>query len=111
MRANWLKYLGLLGFLGLLGLVTDNGGFYGFFGFFGFLGYRKRVMDERFETDVNRAATNAFVVSMLAFAFGVTAGSLTKNTDVYIMSFAGGFGLQMLVFSFSLVYYDRKGNC
>lgn len=111
MRGRWLKYLGLLGFLGLLGLVTDNAGFYGFFGFFSFFSYGKRTMDERFEADVNRSARNAFIVSMATFAVGLAAGSLSKNTQVFLWAFALGFAIQVMVFSFSMVYYDRKGNC
>lgn len=107
---RWVKGLGLLGFLGLLGLLTDNVGFYGFFGFFSFFSYGKRNMDERFEADVNRSARNAFIVSMFAFAVGLAAGSLSKNTQVFLWAFALGFAVQMVVFSFSMLYYDRRGN-
>ncbi|MGE5485873.1 MAG: DUF3796 domain-containing protein [Ignavibacteriales bacterium] len=110
MNRTILKYLGMLGFLGLLGLVTRNPGFYGFFGFFGFLGLRNRPSDERLEADITRAARNAFVASTVVFAATGAAGPWVRPDRLFTWAFAGGYALQLLVFTVSIVYYDIKGN-
>ncbi len=106
---NNMQYLGFLGFLGLLGLFTDNVGFYGFFGAFGFFAYRKVIPDERFKENLGKAATNSFVASILVFALFATLGSLKAITDIYVIGFMLNFGLQMLIFSLSLTYYEMVG--
>lgn len=106
---NNMQYLGFLGFLGLLGLLTDNVGFYGFFGFFGFFSYRKVIPDERFKENMGKAAINSFVASIIVFALSTTLGSLTEVADIYVIAFMLNFGLQMLIFSFSLTYYEVVG--
>lgn len=110
MKGSWIKYLGLLGLLGFLGFLTENKGFYGFFGFFGFFSYKIRDIDERFDADINRSARNSFLVSIIVFAVGITAGTLSNNREVFVWAFALSFALQMLVFSLSMGYYDRKGS-
>lgn len=110
MNRTILKYLGMLGFLGLLGLVTHNPGFYGFFGFFGFLGLRSRPSDERLEAYITRSARNAFVASTVVFAAAGAAGPWVSPDILFTWAFAGGYALQLLVFTASIVYYDIKGN-
>jgi len=109
MKKSWLRYLGLLGFIGLLGNVTGNFGLYGFFGFFGFFGYERIVHDERFEANVNRAARNAFIFSLVIFAAAVVFVSFTSNTAAYAVAFAVSFAVQILAFSISLQYYEKRG--
>ncbi|MCG8402794.1 MAG: DUF3796 domain-containing protein [Firmicutes bacterium] len=104
---NKLQYLGFLGFLGLLGFFTDNTGFFGFFGFLGFFAFKKIIPDERFKENVGNAAKNAFIVSIVFFALASTFASLVPITDIYVMAFALNFGIQILVFTFSLQYYER----
>ncbi len=109
MRRSWLRYLGVLGFLGLLGLATPNKGFVGFFGFFGFLAFSGLPDDERLQINVCRSARNAFVSSVLAFALFAVYGALAPDVTqfAYALGFGLSFGLQMLIFSLSLVYYER----
>lgn len=110
MKVNWLKYLGFLGFAGLLSLFTDNPGYSGFFGFFAFFGFAKVRCDERFSVNINKAARNAWVISIL---FYVAASIFAAFTPFKAMVFAFGFGisfaLQILVFTFSFQYYDNRG--
>jgi len=107
---NWLQYLGFLGLLGLLGIFTPNPGLYGFFGFFGFFGFRKIIFDERLEANVNKACKNTFVLSIIVYALTAVFVSLTTNTRAYIYAFALSFGMQMVVFAFSLQYYEKVGK-
>lgn len=106
---NSLGLLGFLGLLGLLGLVTDNPGFYGFFGFFGFFGFAKMLPDEMFRANVDRAARNAFVSSVLIYPIVVTWGAVTSSHMVFAVGFAISFAVQMVVFVFSLTAYERGG--
>ena len=110
MRTSWLKYLGFLGFLGLLGLVKSNVGFLGFLGFFAFFAHGKVIHDERLEANVNRAARNAFTISVFVFVIGMTIAAVTSNLDVFIYAFPVNFALIITTFSFSLQYYERKGK-
>jgi hypothetical protein len=116
MRGIWLRHLGFLGLLGLLGLVTSNPGFAGFLGFLGFFGYQGSTSDERLETNVNRAARNAFVTTVLVYALAIVAYSLFAPSNsqvtaqILVVAFALSFGLSMLVFTVSLVYYEREGG-
>jgi len=107
---NPLKYLGLIGLLGLLGLVTDNTGFYGFFGFFGFFAYNKILPDERLKLNLNKAARNAFASGIILFPFATTFAAFSSNASVYAYAYALNFALQILVYSFSLAYYEKHGD-
>ncbi len=109
MKTSRLRYLGFLGLLGLLSLVTSNSGFAGFFGFFGFFAYTKLVDDERLQINTGRAAKNAFVSAVVAFAAFTVYGAVVPGAALYTyaLGFALVFALQVLVFSLSLAYYER----
>ncbi len=109
MNKSKLRYLGFLGFLGLLSLVTSNAGFAGFFGYFGFFAWTKFVADERFQINVGRAATNAFVASVVAFPCFTVYAALVPEAlaSAYAVGFAAIVAIQLLVFSLSLAYYER----
>lgn len=107
MKKNPLRYLSLLSLLGLLGFITDNAGFYGFLGFLGYLGFGKIIPDERFKDNVNKAAKNAFITSLLIFPLSTIAAAITHNPMIYAFAFAINFGVQMLIFGISLSYYEK----
>jgi hypothetical protein len=109
-QKTWLRYLGFLGLLGLLSLITDNTGFAGFFGFFGFFGFSTITPDERFQSNVNKAAKNAFIPSILGFAITTTYVTLSRNVLGFAAGFALTFAVQILTFSFSLQYYESSGK-
>ena len=107
MKSSWLKYLGFLGFLGFLGIFTHNIGFYGFFGFFGFFTYAKIVSDERLETNINKAARNAFFVMVPVFVIATVSAGIMEDLSIYIYAFIVLVILQLIVFSFSLKFYEK----
>ena len=108
MKGHWIKYLGLLGFLGLLGPLTSNPGMAGFFGFFGFFGWGGIISDERLEANVNKAARNAFVCSLVVYVLAtILSAVLPGRSLVLAYAFAVSFALQILVFALSFRYYDR----
>jgi len=104
-----LFWLGLLGFLGLLTTFTDKPGYAGLFGFFGFFGFASIKNDERLEMSIYRAARIAMGVGMVGFVIGMLIMPLMDNTMVFAIAFPSMFVLQLLVFTFSVSYYDRAG--
>ena len=110
MKNNWLKYLGLLGLIGLLGLFTDNVGFYGFFGFFGFFGFTNIKHDERLTANINKAARNAFVISLLVSVLTIILIGILGDPVFFVYGFVVNFLLLIMVFTFSFSYYDKKGE-
>lgn len=107
MKKSWLKYLWLLGFLGLLGLFRSNTGFFGFFGFFGFIGLSQITDDERLQTNINKAARNAFVSALLLFCGVMIYAALAPQASIFIYAFSANFALQILVFVVSFRIYER----
>jgi hypothetical protein len=108
MKGSWLKYLGLLGFLGILGAFTNNIGFYGFFGFFGFFTYAKTGGDERLEENINKSARNAFIAMLPVFVIATVLAGIMEDLNVYIYAFIAVVILQILIFSFSIIYYEKR---
>lgn len=107
MKGSWLNYLGFLGFLGILGIFTHNIGFYGFFGFFGFFTYAKIVSDERLETNINKSARNAFIAMVPVFVVTTVIAGIMGELSVYIYGFIALVILQLLIFAFSLKFYEK----
>jgi hypothetical protein len=110
MNRNWIMYLGFLGFLGLLSIFSDNQGYIGFFGFFGFFGFARIINDERFSANINKAARNAFLISIILYPAATILANLLSDFSVFSYAYAINFALQVLVFTFSLQYYDKAGE-
>ncbi|WP_418790574.1 DUF3796 domain-containing protein [Phosphitispora sp. TUW77] len=108
MKTSWPKYLGLLGFIGLLSLVTGNMGLIGFFGFFGFFGFGKYLNDERLETNINKAAKNCFISSLIVYALTNIIFAFIPDFKVYAIAFSINFLLIILVFVISLKVYEGQ---
>ncbi|HMA60888.1 MAG TPA: DUF3796 domain-containing protein [Halanaerobiales bacterium] len=107
MKTNWIKYLGLMGIVGLLGLFTSNPSLYGFFGFFGFFGFANIKSDERLEENINKAAKNTFITTLIIFILTIVIGSLASNPDLFIYGLIINFVQHILVFTISFHIYDR----
>lgn len=110
MKKSWLKYLGFLGFLSLLGIVTSNVGFLGFLGFFFFFFQGMVVRDERLEANINRAARNGFIMSVVVYVGATVVVSLTSNLSIFIYAFPLNFALLILTFSISFHFYERRAK-
>lgn len=110
MNKNWLKYLGLIGLLGLLGLFTGNTGFYGFFGFFGFFAFYSIKTDERLTENINKAAKNAYITTLLFFIVFIVIGSIYSSVNICFYGFILIFAAHIIVFTFSFNYYDKGGR-
>jgi len=110
---NNLRHLGWLGLLGILGFFIDNKGFYGFFGFFAFFAYSRVIPDELFKKNISKAGLNAFLTGIVFYPITTLFATITNFfpfETVYAFAYGINFGLQVLVFSFSLVVYEAKGD-
>ena len=110
MKKSKLWYLGLLGLVGLGGLFTGNYGMFGFFGFFGFFGPILKQQDELLQLNTRKAALNAFVVSIVVVVIGILAVSIYQSLNVAVLFLTLIFIIQILTFTFSLMYYEKKGG-
>ncbi|MCG8483724.1 MAG: DUF3796 domain-containing protein [Clostridia bacterium] len=110
MNRNWFKCLWVLGFLGLLGYFTDNVGFYGFFGFFGSLAFFGIKDDERLIDNINKAARNAFVVSMVICITAIVFVAILRQKDLLYYGIPVIFVAQYFTFVASYLYYDFTGR-
>ncbi|MFT4304270.1 MAG: DUF3796 domain-containing protein [Candidatus Woesearchaeota archaeon] len=108
MKKNKLSLLGLLGLVGLLGIPTQNYGLFGFFGFFGFLALAGIKNDEMLKENISKAGRNAFVVSTIAVAITMILLTTFENLGITAIMIAVTFVAQILTFSFSLSFYERK---
>ncbi len=109
MKKGKLRFLGLLGMIGFAGLFTGNYGLFGFFGFFAFFGPAFKQQDELLQLNLRRAAMNAFAVSMVTLVLAMVIVSIYKSFQAAVIFLALVFALQILTFTFSLMYYERKG--
>jgi hypothetical protein len=65
------------------------------------------VSDERLETNINRAARNAFIVMVPVFVIATVIAGIMENLSIYIYAFIVLVILQLIVFSFSLKFYEK----
>jgi hypothetical protein len=108
MKKSWLRYLGFLGFLSLLSLFTSNIGYLGFLGFLAFFTQGMVIRDERLEANLNKAARNAFVVSVIVYVIATLIVALTSKLSIFIYAFPLNFALLILTFAFSFQFYERR---
>lgn len=115
MSPRWLRWLALLAFLGLLGIPLRQHLLYVLFGFSGFAMFFPRP-DERSEANFGRAASFAYVATLISFMIGlVVAVALVGNQSagdkvaVLALTFAAVYAVHILSFVISYVYFDARG--
>ena len=103
-----IRYLAFLAVLGALGWLTGNPLFYGFLGFIGFSNFPDVQMGTTFMKHVNQASRNALVVVAALFpAYAAFSALFVLPDTFYALAFAITFGLQVMVFSFSLYFLEN----
>ena len=108
-RINYLGFLSLLALLAVLGFLTDNKGFYGFLGFLAYLRYFWVKPDELFLLNVQRSATAAFLLEMVALVPLIFYFVLSSNyANGLAAAFGGSFIVAVVVFSLLLTFLEFK---
>jgi hypothetical protein len=117
MRSNPVGYLSILGLIGVVGLLMGNNDLAGFGGFFCFLSAFYYRYDERVERNVNRACRNAFILVvaglsaiMATLFYLITVLPYPQAFEFVPLGVVLLFGLTLLSFFLSYVYYRRKGD-
>ena len=110
MKKSSLRYLGLLGLVGLAGVITGQPGLLGFFGFFGFFAVTFQQHDELLRRNLTRAGLNGFVVSLIGLAISIAVVAVLQSFQVLALMVGVVFALQVLVFTISLIVYERGGT-
>ena len=118
MKLRDLKWLSLLSLLGPLGAILGRESLWGLGAFAAFVALF--WADERGEANFRRAATTAFIVSVIGYAatfvyLGVVKGLLSSpNARIdmagrLITAFMLTFVAQLLVFALSYIYFELRG--
>ncbi len=110
MKKGKLRYLGLLGLVGLAGVITGQPGLFGFFGFFGIFAVTFQQEDELLRWNLARAGLNGFVTSLLGLAMAIAVVAVQRSFQGLALMVGVVFALQVLVFTVSLVVYERGGT-
>ena len=108
MKKNKMALLGLLGLFGLLGIPTGQYALFGFFGFFGFLSLFLVKNDELLRRNIEKASTNGFIISLICLSITMVLVAIFETMDVAMIGVAVTFVAQMLTYSFSIGFYERK---
>lgn len=108
-KFNPLAFMGLLGLVGLLGLFTDNSGLFGFFGFFGWFGFNSVKVDERYFTNLRKAGSISFMLSVIGMAILICLVSLKVSYGIIALTIAILFITIILSFYILFRIYDKRG--
>jgi len=108
-QQKFLSYLSLLSLLSLLKLVTDDPRWDIFLVFLVFIVFTRIKADERFKSNMNKAARNGFITSVL----GIIGMALVINShptaDTLVIALQVCLWVMMIVFMASFTLFDRKG--
>ncbi|MFT4244005.1 MAG: DUF3796 domain-containing protein [Candidatus Woesearchaeota archaeon] len=107
-KKNKMALLGFLGLLGLLGIPTQHYALFGFFGFFGFFALFTVKNDELLKENIRRASTNGFVVSLIGLSITMALVAIFESIDTTMIGIAVTFVAQILTYSFSIGFYERR---
>ena len=108
-KINYLGFLSLLALLAVLGFLTENKGFYGFLGFLAYLRYFWVKPDELFLLNVQKSATAAFLLEMVALVPLIFYCVLSSNSASGLaMAFGCSFAIAVVVFSLLLTFLEFK---
>ena len=108
---NPMGYLTFLSVLALLAPITGNYYILGFLGFLGFLPILKgRDIDERSDTNVNKASRNAFIYFVAVNSLFALYSAIFRDVSIMPLVMVVELLGSMLLFTASHIHYDRKGE-
>lgn len=104
-----LTSMSVLSVLAVLEPITGNPKWSVFLTFLCFLVFTKVTSDERLKNNMNRAARNGFIASILAMTALVMLLAAGTSFDGIILAIQLCLGGMMLTFAVSYTIYDRRG--
>lgn len=105
---RFLPMLSVLAIPAVLAPVTGNNNWLSFLSFLTFLLFSKVKSDERFKINMNKAARNGFVASMLCWAGLAFFLSYTPDIGMLIQFLVYALFLITVIFAISFALYDKK---
>lgn len=105
---NKLGFMSLLALLGFIGIFSENKGFLGFFGFLYYVRYFSVIPDELFKQYVHRSGSLGFFTGIGTTTMAIIFLVLVEDLISPVTSFAAGFAASVIVFTFTLVYFEYK---
>jgi len=112
MKTKTQKFLSSLSALSALASLTALNGdptWLTFLSFLSFLGFAKIKTDERWKTNVDRAARNGFIVAFLCVVGLVALLGFKPSFDVLIYALQTTLVSIVISFIISFSIYDKKG--
>lgn len=103
--------MGLLSLLGFIGIFTEEKTFLAFFAFAVNFEYFFIKSDEMLEEYLNQSASRAFYCGMISVAlvsFVCFFAGLKKEKEALITGFASGWGVSVVIYALSTVYYGFR---
>ncbi|MDY2787922.1 MAG: DUF3796 domain-containing protein [Atopobium sp.] len=101
-KINIFGFLSILSVIAILGKITGNSGWYGFLGFLYYLRYFWVIPDEAFIANIQKAASAAFLLEMIALIPFVFICFLLLERNSFIPS-AFGMSFAVAMFSFTII--------
>ena len=101
-KINIIGVLSILSLMAILGKTTGNSGWYGFLGFLYYLRYFWVIPDEAFIANIQKAATTAFLLEMIALIPSTFICSLLLERNRIIPT-AFGISFAVAIFSFTII--------
>ncbi|MFH1641971.1 MAG: DUF3796 domain-containing protein [Nanoarchaeota archaeon] len=106
-QKNTLWYMGFLSVLSLLYFIEGKTAFLWFLSFIPYFATYK-ISDERLETNLGKAARNAFVFTIFFGIAAIVYIYLKQNTELFAPAFVILLGGNLITCLLSLFYYDKR---
>ncbi len=106
---NPVAFLGLIGFIGIFGFFNGSWDWFIFFPWFVWFVWIKKPADERFYTNISKAARNGFIAAMIgtSIILGIMGFKLPYRSIIITAIII--FEVLLITFLASFFYYEKKG--
>lgn len=104
-----LSYVSVLACLAALAPITGDDNWLSFLSFLSFLAFTRAKTDERLKNNLNRAARNGFIVSMLYWVAFALVLSNKPDFDTLLNMLEVALFAITISFVISFTLYDKKG--
>lgn len=108
-KINPIAFLGLIGLIGIFGFFNGSWDWFIFFPWFVWFVWLKKPTDERFYTNIYKAARNGFVIAMIGVSIILGLMGFKLPYRSLIVSAIILFEALLVGFIASFLYYEKKG--